>query len=206
MIFYDLSQPIRPDMPTYPGDAPTHIHKTHCLAQDGYESHTLSLCLHSGTHLDVPRHLVPDCRSVSDFPLSRFSGPLCVLDCLDAESRIELTPRQLSSIRPGDFVLLCTGQDARYGSRLYFSEHPSLTESSCAALVQKRIGLLGFDMPSPDHPPFAVHRTLLRSGILLLENLRNLSPLLGRDGLFLSCFPLALDCEASPVRAVAFSE
>ena len=206
MKLYDLSHPLCEEMPVYPGDAPTRILRDHDLLADGYETHVLSLSLHSGTHLDVPRNLLPDARAVASYSLERFCGPAVLLDCRNASDSIHLTAPQLSAVTPGCCVLLLTGFDRFYGEESYFSSHPRLSEASCQALVEKRISLLGFDMPSPDHAPFSIHRALLEADILLLENLKGLSSLLGQKNIFLSCFPLALPCEASPVRAVAFVE
>jgi len=43
--------------------------------------------------------------------------------------------------------------------------------------VEKKIKLLGMDLPSPDKYPFRIHKKLLENNILIIENLTNLSEL-----------------------------
>ena len=66
--------------------------------------------------------------------------------------------------------------------------------------------MVGVDTPSVDSiesRDFPAHRNLLGRGILIIENLGNLRPVLNRR-FKLACFPLKIaKASASPVRAVA---
>ena len=66
-----------------------------------------------------------------------------------------------------------------------------------------KINAVGFDAPSPDHPPFPAHKTLLPQSIGVYENLTNLDKLVGKKFFFVGA-PLRLTGgSASPVRALA---
>lgn len=59
------------------------------------------------------------------------------------------------------------------------------------------------DTPSPDRVPYAVHRLLLASNILIMENLAHLDQLLGVAQFEVFALPLKLHADAAPVRVVA---
>lgn len=63
--------------------------------------------------------------------------------------------------------------------------------------------MLGIDMPSPDFPPFPVHKLLLSNGIFILENLTGLQQLLNIDTFEVFAVPLKIYAEASLTRAYA---
>jgi kynurenine formamidase len=63
--------------------------------------------------------------------------------------------------------------------------------------------MLGVDMPSPDYPPFPVHKLLLNKGIFVLENLTGLEQLLGIKHFEVFEVPLKIHAEASLTRAFA---
>ncbi len=57
-------------------------------------------------------------------------------------------------------------------------------------------------MCSVDYEPFAVHQTLLRGDVLILENLTGLERVAGRD-FRVYALPLRLAADGAPVRVVA---
>ena len=50
----ELSHPIQPGMPAWPGDPPTRFTTLARLASQGFFLRRLSLGEHSGTHLNAP--------------------------------------------------------------------------------------------------------------------------------------------------------
>ncbi|MFI5421534.1 MAG: cyclase family protein, partial [Nitrososphaerales archaeon] len=77
------------------------------------------------------------------------------------------------------------------------------SEEASRYLVDLQVNAVGFDAPSPDHPPFPAHKILLPHSIGVYENLTNLEKLLGRKFFFVGA-PLPLTGgSASPVRALA---
>ena len=59
------------------------------------------------------------------------------------------------------------------------------------------------DLPSPDNYPFEIHKKLFANNILIVENLTNLSELIGVKDFDIIAFPLKIRAEASLVRVVA---
>ena len=193
-MLIDLSRPIREGMPVYPGDPPVSLRQEKALSRDHYNAFFWQTGLHAGTHVDAPLHLLPDASRVCDLPLNRFLAQGVLLR--DVGSLPE------EEIPLGAAVLLETGMDSLYGTPAYYSDHPAVSRELCEYLVSRQVSLVGLDAPSPDFPPFPIHKRLLGAGIPIVENLTRLSALRGREFTF-AAFPLLLDAEASPLRAVA---
>ena len=56
-LVYDITVPLSPSLVVYPGDPPIKITPVSQLAKgDVANTSHIAMSLHSGTHLDVPRH------------------------------------------------------------------------------------------------------------------------------------------------------
>ncbi len=202
MKWIDLSWTLCSDTPIYPGDSPTSLTINKKLETDQYTAYLLQSGLHTGTHMDMPMHMLPDKRLAADFAPERFAGRGVLLD-VRGQKRIRMKAEYAERISVGDIVLLYTGFDRHYGEEAYFSAYPAVEEELAAFLVSKNIKMFGMDMPAPDYPPFPVHKALLSRDIFLLENLTNLGSLLSAEQFEVIALPLKIAAEASFVRAVA---
>ena len=98
----DISLPLRDKMAYWPvRDAPTIK-----LVREADESSPITLWdlqmkSHTGTHIDAPRHFIPDGATIDEMPLDALIGPARVIEIKDAES---IKPAELEphDIRPGD--------------------------------------------------------------------------------------------------------
>ena len=104
------------------------------------------------------------------------------------------------------FLLLYTGWSARWGDESYFCDYPALTVEAAAWLGECDLRGVGLDAVSIDRASsadFAVHHEVMGREMLIIENLRNLGKLVGRE-FTLVCLPLRLTgADGAPVRAVA---
>jgi kynurenine formamidase len=109
-------------------------------------------------------------------------------------------------IRKSEFVLLYTGWSKFWGNDKYFSEFPVLTEESSRWLSKFSLKGIGLDAISVDEvgtTEYMNHKIFLEKGIIIIENLTNLTNLSGKLVDFY-CFPLPFSkADGSPVRAVA---
>jgi kynurenine formamidase len=203
MLTIDLSQTITGGMPVYPGDEPVSLTLTKTLDRDHYNAYTLKTGLHAGTHVDMPMHLLPGSRTADDYAIELFAGRGVLLD-VRGETKIGYKELYNQIVSAGDIVLLFTGFSEYYNDeQTYFGSHPVVDEGLARFLASRRIKMLGMDMPSPDMPPFPVHKLLLSGGIFILENITNLINLIKYDKFDVEAVPLKLQAEASPVRAFA---
>lgn len=209
----DLSWPVAPGMPTFPGDPPMRLERMGEPERDGYLSHLASLPAHSGTHLDAPAHVIPGGATLAELPLSRFAGPGVLLDVTDraglAVDAAALAPHLalLERERPA-FALLRTGDEARWGRPDYYPRGAHL-DPEAARLLAGMAGLSGVGLDAGSADPFGsfelpAHHALLGAGLIIIENLRGLG-LLPARGFTLLCLPL-LGLDGSPVRAAALVE
>lgn len=221
MQLIDLSWPVQPGMPMFPGDPPVSLTPLGSLEADGFVSHLASLPAHSGTHVDAPAHVLAGGEALADLPLWRFAGPGVVLDVRErpglAVTVADLEPH-LAWLRAqaAAFALLLTGDAERWGQPGYYTDGAHLTPGAALllaglALPGGELSGLGLDAASVDPPydPYdphgsrhlPAHRALLGAGMVIVENLRGLErlPLAGFDFL---CLPV-LGGDGSPVRAAA---
>lgn len=189
MIIHDISRGLLAS-PLYPGDPAPRLDRLQQMEfGDVYNLTSVSMCLHTGTHLDAPRHFLPDGEDVTAIPLERVVGECSVVELqgpvLGADVE-DLLPRIKNR-------------------RLLIKGDAWLTPS--AAFVLSELDLIGSELPSVAPPEIvgAVHRQLLGEGTLLLENL-DLSAV--KPGTyFLVAAPVKIEgAEGAPVRAFLFEK
>ncbi len=200
MKIIDISHVLNEDTPIYPGDCKLNLSKYKSIDEDYYCSYLLKTCLHTGTHIDMPMHLIEDYRMASDFTLNHFIGNGILLD-VRGENIITMKTHYEDMITNESIVLLFTGFDKYYNTDKYFFDHPVVSDELMHYFISKKIKILGMDMPSPDFPPHTIHKELLRKDIFVLENLTKLQDLVGVDKFEVMALPLKISAEASFVRA-----
>jgi kynurenine formamidase len=208
MRVVDVSHPLGPDSPPYPGSEPPTFRAAGRISEHGFAELRLGLCTHTGTHLDAPSHVLTHGPTLDRLPAGRFVGPGQVLDlraCQGRCIRVEDLAGLGAGPGPGGFVLLWTGMDAAFGRPEYFTAHPPLEPEAAQVLAGLGLSGVGLDAASPDRFDDAglpIHRILLSGGLVLVENLTNLERL-PASGFLFACLPLALEGgDGSPVRAV----
>lgn len=198
----DLSYEIYKGMPVYPGDIEVELENDKKLVEDGYRNHNLKIGMHTGTHLDLPAHMLEDVRNAADISLDTICGQAKLLYAA-GQKIIKVKAEYKRIIQKDDLVIIYTGFAKEYGNHEYYNQHPVISEEMADFLIEKEIKLLGFDMPSPDRSPFKIHQKLFSNDIFILENLCNLEKLLGLESFKLLVFPLKIRAEAAPCRAAA---
>jgi arylformamidase len=200
----DLSHPVGPDSPVFPGDGPVQVT---ILEETSMNLSRIEFSLHTGTHMDAPFHFFNGGETIDRVPLDRCIGAACLVDLrnvtVGGEIRREHLEARADTLCRTRAVVLQTGWSAHWGGDRYFSEHPCLTEEAARFLVDCGVQLVGVDMPSVDREPYPAHRVLLGSGVLIVENLTNLDAI-GADRFQLVVLPLKLaGRDGSPARAIA---
>ncbi len=208
MPVWDISLPLGPDTLCYPGEpAPALSVKALLERGDPFTSHRLALSCHAGMHVDTPAHFVPGGATVDMLAVDALCGPACVVDASDVTARC-LTARDLAA-RADDMaapiVLFRTQNSSRRLLRAtaYTKDYTCLAPDAAGWLVDRGVRAVGIDYLSVEEdraPGYPVHRTLLGSGVLILENCWLGEVKGGRYELV--CLPLRLaGSEGAPVRA-----
>ena len=196
---HDVTVPLTPGMPTYPGDPPFEIEPLRTLAGDRYRLSRLRLSTHVGTHVDAPAHFIEGGATVDQLPLEILLGKTRVV-ALGSRERVERTDLAALDLR----VLLKTrmsGQILRGG---YQEDHLYVTVDAAHYLAQAGIKLVGFDYLSIDRSgsaDFPAHHALLAAGVVVVEGL-DLSEV--EPGEYeMACLPLRVGGgDAAPARVV----
>lgn len=189
-------------MPIYPGDVSTHLQKIDDLAREGFNNFLLTTGMHAGTHIDGPMHLTQSKKFISEIPLERLIGTGCLLNVV-GETSIEFKPEYESQIEQESIVLVRTGFDTKFGWEEYYNDYPTVSVQLAQFFIQKHIKMLGMDTPSPDRPPYEIHKLLLENNVLIAENLTNLDQLLTIKMFDVIALPLRIYADSSLARVVA---
>lgn len=213
MRLVDLSQPVAPGMPVFPGDPEVSAEPALDVVRDGCAVTAWRLGSHSGTHVDAPSHVVPGGADLDALDLGLFTGPAVVVDVRGAGAgeRVgwDAFGEREGDLGPGVVVLVRTGWDARWGGPSY-AEHPWLDAEVAERLVAAGVRTLGVDALSPDatgSTDLAVHHAVLGAGGVLAENLRDLGAVQAMARPRVALLPLRLaGGDGAPVRAVAWDE
>jgi len=199
---YDISPPIRPGIPVWPGDTPYRAESASAIARGASVNvAAITTTPHLGAHADAPFHVQDGAATVDRLPLEPFLGPARVV-AVPPEPLIR--PEHLDGIDLADppRLLLKTGS-VRSGDE-FPESFSALSPELARALGEAGALLVGLDTPSVD--PFGskdlpAHHALVAGGVVNLEGL-----LLDEvpPGLYeLVALPLRLvGLDASPVRAV----
>ncbi|MDT8419286.1 MAG: cyclase family protein [Desulfuromonadales bacterium] len=204
----DLSHPIHPEIPVYPGTEPPQITPANSIERDGFAEILISMYSHTATHIDAPCHLLPHGKSLDQFPAGHFIGTAVVIDLRSrttpeiALKHITLFAEQLNGV---DFVLLNTGWSVHWGKANYFEGYPYLSEEAAdwlSSFPLRGVGIDTISIDPLDSPDLPAHRQLLGNDFIIIENLTNLQAVSSRCTF--SCLPLPVrGADGSPVRAVA---
>lgn len=200
MKVVDLTVPLNEQTPVYPGDPTTVIKPAGIFSKDGFNDHLVSVGTHVGTHIDAPLHMLADGKSLDQIPVGQFVGRGVYVKVED--KKFDLDKIKNVGIEEGDIVLFHTGLIDIYNKEEYYSDYPEIPEEVAKYLVDKKVKMVGMDMSGPDHPPFKIHKILLGGGVLIIENLTNLSELANKD-FTVYALPIKLQVDGAPARVIA---
>ncbi|KAI0740670.1 putative cyclase [Earliella scabrosa] len=182
--------------------------------------HALTLGTHTGTHLDAPYHFFPNGTTVDRLDLALLAAaPAVVADVRHRGAHERITWEDLEHTgaleevrrRGARVLLLCTGWSKQWAQPNY-SDHPFLDAEAARQILGMGVRVIGIDTLSPDEVTpekegADVHRVVLGSGGVIVENMARLDVLVDSrwKNVTVSLLPLNLDgCDGSPVRAVAW--
>ena len=80
MSFIDLSHDIVNDMSTYPTDPNVSINRKKNIKNNNSLLHQFKMGTHTGTHLDVPAHILENGKTLDNFSIDSFCGKAVKVD------------------------------------------------------------------------------------------------------------------------------
>jgi arylformamidase len=200
----DISAAIHAGMTVWKGDPPITLEQLTFLEKgDLYNASRIACSVHTGTHMDAPRHFLSGGAAMDAMPLEATLGPCVVAGiedpvCVRPE---ELEPLDLES---GARLLLRTRNSTERPLDGEFDENFVYVSAAAARwMVEKRVRTVGIDYLSVGgftQDLVETHEILLGAGVWVIEGLRlgHVEP--GRYEL--ACLPLKIaGCDGAPARA-----
>ena len=169
MHIIDISLPIHPNMPIYPGNQPTTFETT--IKPSGSQLTTMTFDSHAGTHIDAPAHAGLE-GSTEIFALETFYGPARVI-LIEDTPLIEKHHLADRDIKAGERILLKTDNSAR-GHDTFHDSWTALSSEAAEYLASKKVALVGIDwfgIKQKDAPDNGAHTELLSKHIPILEGI-----------------------------------
>lgn len=203
--YIDITLPISDRLPTWPGDPGVSVMPVDVVAEgDAANVASLSFSSHTGTHIDAPRHIFDDGKTVDQIPIELLIGPCRVIEP-DVDGR-PIEPSDLKQFLPlnTERLLIKTGNSELWEDSAFFPDYSSLSPSAAELLVASGVLLVGVDYLSIDEfsdPGLSAHRVLLAEDVVIVEglDLRN-----AKSGEYLlTVLPLRIQGgDGAPARAI----
>lgn len=177
MRIYDVSVPLRHQMPTYPGDPGIEIKDWLSLANgDPANVSLLNFGAHTGTHIDAPAHFIAGASRVDSVSLEILIGPALVMEVPGTLDRIDKGFIDDINDNEHNRILFKTRNSQLWQDQgLAFQEnYVYLTHEAAHALVDRGTKLVGIDYLSVERfnsNDFQTHLALLENEVVILEGL-----------------------------------
>jgi len=200
---YDVTVPLVPGLPVYPGDPPFEIEPLQRLGSAPFSLSRMSLATHTGTHVDAPAHFLPGGATIDSLPLEILLGKARVVE-IPARERIDRADLEPRDLRDDLRILLKTRMSGQMLKPGFQEDHLYLSGDAAAYLAQAGLKLVGFDYLSVDRygaPDYPAHHALLEAGVIIVEGL-DLSEV--EPGEYdMACLPLRVaDGDGAPARVI----
>jgi Predicted metal-dependent hydrolase len=198
----DVTMTIFPEMMVYKNKdekkPKVTVRATHEV--NGHYESSIYMDLHTGTHIDMPLHMLPDGHSSDEFDLESVNGTCIVVDfSLEESHEVGADFLKKYEIQKGDIVIIKTKNSYDH---MFNPEYDYLDASGATYLENcsvKAVGIdaLGIERSVPNHP---THSILLGNGIYIIEGLALKDIKEGRYDFI--CIPLKIaGVEGLPSRA-----
>jgi arylformamidase len=200
----DITVPIYNELVHWPGDPPVSIERVTDM-EKGAMNNVSKICMgsHTGTHVDAPRHFIKNGQKVGAMSSDQMIGTARVIEIHHSKY---ITPEELTgqNIRRGERILFKTRNSSHTWYKEAFDEDfVSISNAAADFLASRALKVVGVDYLSVGGfkgDGAYIHRTLLGSGIWLIEglDLSRVNP----GKYYLSCQPLKLESgDGAPARA-----
>lgn len=196
----DISVPVSEKMAVFAYEQKPRFERRASMERgDMGNNSTIHMGIHTGTHLDAPRHGIIDGKTIDKMPLSDAIGPARVIEINDIEA-VKAKELRNYQFKRGERVLFKTINSARcWKTDEFVPDFVYIAADAAQILVDSGVKLVGIDYLSVGGPP-ETHKIFLGGGIWLLEGLDLSAAKAGSYNLL--CLPLKLiGVEGSPVRA-----
>lgn len=201
----DISVPVTTDMARWPGDPDIQLERIASIGPKSFCNLTaISMCAHTGTHMDAPLHFIDGGIAMEAMPLDAVIGPARVIEIFDPAkiSRCEL---EQHALRRGERILLKTSNSTRlWKTNRFIEDFVYIAHDAAAYMAETGIRTVGIDAYSVGgfrNDLQETHVTLLAAGIWIVEGLMLEHAAPGEYDFI--CLPIKLvGADGAPARAL----
>lgn len=202
--FLDVSVPLGPGLPAYPGNPEFELQPVKRIAEGGSSNVSrLVMGTHTGTHVDAPRHFFDDGDGIDALPLDLLIGRTRVVE-ISRRGGIGSEELAAAGLREDLRVLLRTPNSALWNGEGFHTDYTHLTEAGARYLVDQGVKVVGIDYLSVEQfkkPGAPAHRALLGGGVLIIEGLNLAEAEAGMYEMY--CLPLRIaGADGAPARVI----
>ncbi len=202
--YIDISAPIHDSMTGWPGLPHVSVHKFQDLHKgDDVNVTTFSMPVHSGTHIDAPRHIFKNGNDISALDFDCVIGPCRVIE-LSGQKSIRKEQLETYKIGEGERIIFKTSNSAvDWTSKNFKRDFIYLSTQAAQYLAALGVKTVGIDYISTGNRGNykLVHSILYEAGICIIEGLNLSEAIAGNYELY--CLPLnILGADGAPARAV----
>jgi|SRR5690242_20283993 len=201
----DISVPLHDGMVHWPDNPPVKIERMLDIdLGDAANVSKMSLGVHTGTHVDAPRHFIRDGHGVHAAPFDALIGPARIVEISDRHS-IKVDELRQHDPQPGERILFKTLNSTRcWHTDEFVEDFVYVSQEAARYLASQGVRTVGVDYLSVGGYTVdgaETHHALLSAGIWIIEGL-NLAAV--QPGVYeLICLPLKIvDSDGAPARAV----
>jgi len=187
----DLTHELHNGMPIYPGDPSPSFVSYASLEKNGVNLTKLTLGSHTGTHIDAPRHYIPDGIGVDMIPPSKLVGEAYVCDMSSRPvgsgiTELDLRKSLEGKVAEDDIVICYTGCSELWGEESISSNYTYLTGNAAEYFVSKKIRAVG-----------------IGNGIFIIESLSRATRQFVGKRILMVCMPIKLqNGDGAPSRII----
>jgi arylformamidase len=200
---WDISPPIHPETPVWPGDTPVGIERVWRMeAGSPVNVARITLSPHTGAHADAPLHYDAEGAPIGEVALDTYLGRCRVIDCIGAAPAV--TPGHVAGHLADAPPRVLLRTYARAPLDAWDPHFCAVAPETVDLLAKSGVRLIGIDTPSLDpqesktmdaHQRIREHRMAILEGLVL--------DAIAPGDYELIALPLRLaTLDASPVRAV----
>ena len=206
MSWIDVSVPIQNGMVHWPGDPTFESHLKKTIGDENNSPCNLTLMnmsVHTGTHMDAPRHFIAEGATMETLPLDAVMGPCRIIE-INSATTIAADELEPHDLKRGERILFKTHNSERCWQTDDFDEDfIYIAQDGARHITERGVMTVGVDYLSVGgykKDGVETHVELLGAEVWIIEGL-NLSGI--EPGKYdLACLPLKLvGSDGAPARA-----
>jgi arylformamidase len=200
---WDISPPLRPGIPVWPGDTAYSEQRTWALSDTcPVNVSKITMSTHTGAHADAPFHYDPDGMPAGAMTLDRYIGPCRVVHAIGVGEAV--MPEHVRRYLAPGIARILVRTYARNPVDRWDPGFTAIAPATITLLARHGVTLIGTDTPSldpQDSKTMDAHKAVRDHGLSILEGL--VLDDIAEGDYELIAPPLKLaTLDAAPVRAV----